>query len=214
MGLTQRQFADKVTTTVKNGGGRLNALLAIASRSLLVDGLANQGQLLWGIYPSSKSANDDTDTLSDFTHRLRTTVSRVRIARRGCPLFIRHTAAAKRSAGAGGDRTNPAGQIETLHLNPEYRRNVAGRHVVVIDDCATYGVSFGVAAAFLRKAGAQSVLGVALGKFGNQLSHYEITISTDPFAPVVAGGYVVNGITKFAGTTSAQSQQILVQLIP
>ena len=60
------------------------------------------------------------------------------------------------------------------------RRRVAGRHVIVVDDVTTYGVSFGVAAAFLANAGAKSIQGVALGKFGNQLRYYEIDLIGDP----------------------------------
>ena len=75
--------------------------------------------------------------------------------------------------------------------------------MIVVDDCTTYGVSFGVAAAFLRKAGAASVTGVALGKFGNQLRYYEIDIKTDPFQPVVAGGFNVAAPAWFPGATVA-----------
>lgn len=167
-------------------------------------------------YPLSSSDNSDADTLSDFTHRLRTTVSRVRFSKRGEPLFIRHSPSPKRSAGGSGDRTDPTGQLLTLHLNPYYKESnrLVGKNVVVVDDCTTYGVSFGVAAAFLRKAGAASVTGVALGKFGNQLRHYEIDILTDPFAPVVAGGFTIVSSGWLAGATNAVSQQVLHALIP
>ncbi|MHB9704099.1 phosphoribosyltransferase [Alcaligenes aquatilis] len=214
--ITQQEFAKRLTNTVKNGGARLNALLAVTARSLLIDGADTVKNLVWGVYPSSRSANDDSDTLCDFTHRLRTTVSRVRYAERGEPLFIRHTPSARRSEGGGGDRTDPSGQIETIHLNPRYSTSnqLRGKHVIVVDDCTTYGVSFGVAAAFLRKAGAVSVMGLALGKFGNQLRHYDIEILTDPFLPVVRGGYVVRSNTFFNGETNQVTQQVLQTLIP
>lgn len=213
--VTQQAFARRLTNTVKDGGARLNALLAVTARSLLMDGADTVKNLVWGVYPSSSSANDDSDTLCDFTHRLRTTVSRVRYAERGEPLFVRHTPSAKRSAGGGGDRTDPSGQIQTIHLNPRYNtgNQLRGKHVIVVDDCTTYGVSFGVAAAFLRKAGAASVTGLALGKFGNQLRQYEIDILTDPFAPVVAGGYAVRSLAPLNGTTNPVSQQVLQTLI-
>lgn len=214
--ITQQEFARRLTSTVKNGGARLNALLAITARSLLMDGTDAVKDLVWGVYPSSASGNDDGDTLCDFTHRLRTTVSRVQFSKRGQPLFIRHTASHKRSGGGGGDRTDPTGQVQTIHLNPFYRESnrLVGKHVVVVDDCTTYGVSFGVAAAFLRKAGAKAVSGVALGKFGNQLRHYEIDILTDPFAPVVAGGFSVASSDWLRGTNNPVSQQVLQGLIP
>ncbi len=84
----------------------------------------------------------------------------------------------------------------------------------MIDDVTTYGVSFGVAAAFLRKAGAASVTGVGLGKFGNQLRYYEIDVNTDPYKPVVAGGFTVGAPAWMPGATSAVAQQVLLTLIP
>lgn len=210
----QQAFAQRLTSTVKNGGGRLNALLALTARSLLIDGTDQVNDLIWGVYPSSSSANDDSDVLSDFTHRLRTTVSRVRYARRGEPLFIRHTPSIKRSrAGGSVDRTDPSGQIVSLHLNPVYRKNISGRHVIVVDDCTTYGVSFGVAAAFLNKAGAASVTGIALGKFGNTLRYYDINILTDPFAPVAASGFQVTRNAGWQGLTNHVSQAVLSTLL-
>lgn len=212
--MTQQDFARRLTNTVKNGGTRLTALLAITARSLLMDDMHKVKDLAWGVYPSSGSRNEDQDTLCDFTHRLRTTVSRVRLSRRGAPLFLRHKPSSKRSAGGGGDRTDPTEQVLSLHLNPDYRKNLANRHVVVVDDCTTYGLSFGVAAAFLKKAGAASVTGVALGKFGNQLRHYEIDILTDPFEPVHSDGFTLVSSGSLPGTTNAFSQAALHALIP
>jgi hypothetical protein len=212
--MSQQEFASRVTATVKNGGTRLTALLAITARSLLMDGTHAIKDLVWGVYPSSGSDNDDEDTLCDFTHRLRTTVSKVRYSKRGEPLFIRHKASSKRSAGGGGNRTDPTEQVLSLHLNPVYRKGLAGKNVIVVDDCTTYGLSFGVAAAFLLKAGAASVTGVALGKFGNQLRHYEIDILTDPFDPVHSDGFKLVSSGSLPGTTNAFSQAALHALIP
>lgn len=212
----QQEFARRLTNTVKNGGARLNALLAVTARSLLMDGMDAVKNLVWGVYPSSCSSNDDADILCDFAHRLRTTVSRVHYAERGEPLFIRHTPSVKRSAGgAGGDRTDPSGQIESIHLNPRYKagNRLRNKHVIVVDDCTTYGVSFGVAAAFMRKAGAASVTGVALGKFGNQLRQFDIDILTDPFAPVADRRYVIKSSGSLHGASNPASQLALQTLI-
>jgi hypothetical protein len=213
--IDQQVLARKLTDTVKNGGSRLNALLTVTARSLLMDGVGAQDNLLWGVYPSSDSDNDDTEILSDFTHRLRTTVSRVRFAKKGEPLFIRHTPSIKRST-QGGVRTDPENQIITTHLNPFYyqKGRLIGRHVIVIDDCTTYGVSFGVAAALLYKAGAASVVGVALGKFGDQLRSFDIEIHTNPFAPIPMGGYSHITPRWLREETSASTQQTLQTLIP
>jgi hypothetical protein len=177
-------------------------------------GINNAENLLWGVYPSSNSDNLDDEVLSDFTHRLRTTVSRVHYSKRGAPLFIRHTPSVKRSKGGGGDRTDPSGQILTIHLNPFYRGKLKGKNVVVVDDCTTYGVSFGVAAAFLLSAGAASVTGIALGKFGNQLRQYKISIKTDPFAPVATGGFLIEPTEWLHGIVNKNTQQNLLGLIP
>jgi hypoxanthine-guanine phosphoribosyltransferase len=94
-------------------------------------------------------------------------------------------------------------------LRPERLRQVRDKHVVVIDDCTTYGVSFGIAAAFLSKAGAASVTGVALGKFGDRLQYHKIDIDSDPFAPVVKGGFTAAAPAGFPGTNNNAAQQVL-----
>jgi hypothetical protein len=209
----QTVFAEQVKNTVKGGGSRLAALAAVTSRSLLMDGMDKTGQV-WGIFPSSGCHNNDSDVLSDFSHRIRTTVTRVRYAERGTPLFIRHAPSSKRSAGGSTDRTDPTEQIMTMQLNPFYAgTRLRGKSVVVIDDCTTYGVSFGVAAALLRKAGAASVTGIALGKFGNQLRHYGIDILSDPFKPIPKNKFKLNSIEFFAGHTNGTTQHALQSLI-
>lgn len=214
-GMTQQVLAKQLTDTVKKGGNKLNALLAITARSLLQDGMWKMEKLVWGVYPSSNSANNDTEILSDFTHRLRTTVSKVRFASKEEPLFIRHKPSIKRSTNGTVDRTDPTDQILTIHLNPYYSENnrLKGKNIVVVDDCTTYGVSFGVAYAFLLKAGAASVTGVALGKFGNQLRDYDIKINSNPFAPVINGGFIfkVNGWLN--GTTCNTTKLTLQNII-
>lgn len=211
----QEQFSKKVVVTIKGGGARLQALLVVAARSLLMSAIATQNNLMWGVYPSSTStsANADTETLSDFSHRLRTVVSRVTFAKRNAPLFIRHAASIKRSSGKATNRIDPANQIETLHLNPVYKGKVAGRNVVLLDDCTTYGTSFGVASAYLRKAGAASVSCLALGKFGDQLHYYDIDIKTDPFAPVTKQQYTVLNTCYFGGSHNHAAQLALRGLI-
>ncbi|HCU0831860.1 hypothetical protein OLM64_07485 [Pseudomonas aeruginosa] len=208
----QAIFARKVTNTVKNGGARLTALLAVTCRSMMIDQVLT-GRLFWGVYPSSSSANNDSEVLSDFVQRLRTSASNVHFARRGEPLFIRHTKSIKRSTAVLGDRADPRNQIETLHLNPAYRKQLKGRNVLVIDDCTTYGVSFAVAAAFLYAAGASHVVGIALGKFGNRLSHTTIEILSDPFQIVGRTEYRVISTQDFRSRTDSHAQAVLQALI-
>lgn len=210
----QQRFSAQLTDTIKHGGVKLNIILTILARSILSTGINNSTEnLVWGVYPSSNSCNDDTDTLSDFTHRLRTTVSRVRYCKRGEPLFIRHTPSPKRSLGQGGDRTDPTSQITTMHLNPYYKSNkLTGKHVIVVDDCTTYGLSFGVVAAFLQKAGVAKITCIALGKFGNQMKYYDISILSDPFAPVTSSEFEVKSKNNFGGQSSNSTQQTILTI--
>ncbi|MGV3526554.1 MAG: phosphoribosyltransferase [Candidatus Sericytochromatia bacterium] len=209
----QERFARAITTTVKQGGVRLNALLAITARSLLADGLATEKNLLWGVYPSSSSDNKDKEVLSDFTHRLRTTTCRSKFATRDNPLFIRHKASSKRSKSSVVNRMCPREQIESLHLNPAYKGKLRGRKAIIIDDCTTYGVSFCVARALLLRAGVSSVTGLALGKFGNQLYHFDINIVSDPFAPIGSDGYNVGGNVHLPGRISPEVQSKLLGIL-
>lgn len=211
---SQKAFASKLTSTVKSGGPKLTALSLLASRSLLKDGIYDAESLLWGVYPSSKAVIGDAEVLSDFTHSLRTTVSLARFAKREEPLFIRHTPSEKRSLNRGADRTDPVDQVTTLHLNPFYKTRLRNRNVVVVDDCTTWGLSFGVAAAFLKAGGAASVTGLALGKFGNTMKSYDILIKSDPFSPVQAHQFTHEQCQHFGGATDPRAQQALIRLMP
>lgn len=46
-----------------------------------------------------------------------------------------------------------------MHLNPFYKdhQRLVGKNVIVVDDCTTYGVSFGVASALLRAGSNKSL---------------------------------------------------------
>lgn len=216
-GVTQAQFGTKVSHTVKNGGPRLNALLAIASRSILMEQSIcnNISNLIWSVYPSSNSSNADDEVLSDFTHRLRTTVSRVRFSKRGEPLFKRHKPSLKRSGGKVNNREDPTDQLTTLHLNPVYKGKLHGRHAIVVDDCTTHGTSFAVASALLKKAGVSQVTCIALGKFGSQTKAYGISITGDPFRPLGLNDFdISSGWSAMAGKTNAQIQPSLHVMIP
>ncbi|MEX1826883.1 hypothetical protein [Luteibacter sp. CQ10] len=208
----QQQFAARITHAAKQGGVGLNPLLAVAVRSLMGDQVHTVRNQFWGVYPSSSSNNTDQEVLSDFSHRLRTTLGRYQMARRDTPLFIRHHPSTKRSKAPGANREDPTEQIRTIHLNPVYEGSVHGRHVYVIDDCTTYGLSFGVAAAFLRKAGAASVTGIALGKFGNRLSRFDIELKSDPFRPV--NDFAFRGHHTFGNPGDVTAQQDLRSLLP
>lgn len=214
-GLEQERFGGLVTDAVKHATPRLNGLLAVAAGTLVRSGVIHEGDLLWGAYPSSKSTNEEEEAMCDFTHRLRTSLSRVWFAKREVPLFWRHQPAPKRSAGEGGDREDPTSEVESLHLNPYYRKGkrLRGRNVILLDDCTTYGVSMGVAAGFLRKAGALSVTCLAVGKFGRRLGCYDVKVNSSPFRPVEAGNWSVEHRTWTEESESGTDQATLRRLL-
>lgn len=51
-----------------------------------------------------------------------------------------------------GDRLDPTNQLLTIHLNPLYKASIKDKHVIVVDDCTTYGISFAVAASSFDKS--------------------------------------------------------------
>ena len=119
------------------------------------------------------------------------------------PLFIRHTRTKPRHTNTAEDRTNPDSQLRTINLNPFYKGKLKGQRVVVLDDYLTYGVSFSVAAAFLRQAGVAKVIGVSMGKFGNCARRYTINIHDDPFAPITK--WDVSGSVAMVGDVEREA---------
>ena len=158
----------------------------------------------WGWYPSSESSNsvmEDFATLARQTFKKRT---------RG-PIFIRHRPTQKRHTQRGGDRSDPSRQLETIHINPEYEGRLKGEAVVILDDYLTYGLSFGVANAMLRKAGATDVICVAMGKFGNRAHLYNIDISGDVFKPLSKNDSRLIRIDSLPGEVEEKAQLQFVE---
>jgi hypothetical protein len=154
---------------------------------------------IWAHYPSSNSKNSKSEPMWEFAELARETFKCLTNG----PLLLRHKPSPKRHTG-GGDRNDPTSQLATVHLNPSYRDRIPGSTVIVLDDYLTYGVSFGVSAALLKRAGAQRVACVAMGKFGDTANDYSITIHDDDvFAPLHNYEYTYHGLQ---GTYEAQAQ--------
>lgn len=154
----------------------------------------------WGFYPASDSTNKEEETIASYCELARISFKK----RTYGPLFIRHQPAEKRHI-SGGLRTDPSSQIETIHINPKYKDRIYGKVVCVLDDYFTYGVSFGVSHALLKKAGASRVICVAMGKFGNCANLYDIDIQTDNvFEPITL--YRCGSYTPISGTIVNQAQ--------
>ena len=154
---------------------------------------------VWSYYPSSDSKNTGQEIMTEFSELARTTFGK----RNKGPLIIRHKASMKRHL-SGGDRNDPRSQLDTIHLNPDYRGKLSGKTVVVMDDYLTRGVSFGVAASLLKVAGAAKVIGVSMGKFGNASNIYNIELQCDPFSPL--GKYRVISRNSMTGTYAADAK--------
>lgn len=156
----------------------------------------------WACYPGSDSSNDGTEVMDDFVNLARETFKR----RTRGPIFIRHTPAAKRHLQQRGeDRTDPSSQIGTICINPEYRGKLEGTTVAVLDDYLTYGVSFGVASALLRKAGVERILAVSMGKFGAQARFYNIEVQQhDVYKPIT--NFESSGNSPMGGHHESQAQ--------
>jgi hypothetical protein len=160
---------------------------------------------VWSYYPSSDSANDGSEVMAGFCTHARTIFKK----RTDGPLFIRHKPVGKRHHG-NTDRLDPSDQLDSIHLNPAYERKIKGKVVAVLDDYLTYGVSFGVSAALLKKAGAKKVIAVAMGKYGNVAHLYDIEIkSKSVFAPI--SEYTVKSTTRMAGACMDEAKAELLK---
>jgi predicted amidophosphoribosyltransferase len=174
-----KRLAERLQSCLKNG----QPIYKNAFRLHLLSSLYSTGGFksadVWSYYPSSDSKNSGQEIMTEFSELARTTFGK----RNKGPLVIRHKPSVKRHM-SGGDRNDPRSQLDTIHLNPEYRDKLAGKTVVIMDDYLTRGVSFGVSASLLQKAGAAKMIGVSMGKFGNASNVYSIEIQGDPFAPL------------------------------
>lgn len=209
------EFLKCITDIIKNNKSytfydnnlNINSILALTSISILKNFSSDFKNLIFGVYPSSNSDNSDNETLSDFTHKLRSIVSNVQYCKKGEPLFIRHKPSLKRSNKYTNlDRTDPTEQINSIHINPFYKDKIKNKHVFVIDDCTTYGVSLSVSYALLKKAGAEKVTGITLGKFGDRLEFYDIEILSNPYEPINC--FKCNGKSFFDSITFTSNQNI------
>ena len=176
-----KRIAQQVQNCLKsdNDYRKQEFITALASSCYATPAFADSD--LWAYYPSSSSANDGSELMVPFVELGRTTF---KCRKKAVPLFIRHKATSSRHSGPQEGREDPRSQIESIHIHPEYRGEIDGKTVVVMDDFMNYGTSFCVSAAFLRKAGAKKVLAVAFGKFPRSFTLQEIEILTSPYSPV------------------------------
>jgi hypothetical protein len=197
--LQLKRLVERLQTCLKNGqpiyknAFRLHVLSSLYATDIF------KSADVWSYYPASDSKNTGQDIMAEFSELARTTFGK----RNKYPLVIRHKPSVKRHL-SGGDRNDPRSQLDTVHLNPEYRDKLTGKNVVVMDDYLTRGVSFGTAASLLRRAGAAKVIGVSMGKFGNVAHVYDIDVQGDPFAPLKK--YKVNSMSAMNGSYTVDAK--------
>ncbi len=183
-GLTQR-----IKENLKEGTNSYHNVF----RFILVSSILKTTDLLdvnyWGFYPSSKSKPWTDEIIYKYYEYAK--FASCNTGKKE-PLFIRTKNAPKRSLGEVANRLDPNNQLDTLVLNPYYKGKLRDKKVAVIDDFTTNGTSFWVAYSLLKRAGAKSVRGIAMGKFGCKLQKYQIDLSSrNPFAhPLIRADYL------------------------
>lgn len=102
-------------------------------------------------------------------------------------LIIRHRPAIKSAFARHKNQVvDINNQLQTIHLNPEYRSKLNGKRVIVIDDFTTRGFGFETARNLLYNAGASEVISVSVGKYGARTNIFTLRsgIVFDSFAPL------------------------------
>jgi hypothetical protein len=129
------QLIGKLQNCLKSGAKDLKGGFHLHALSSLYVTAGFEKAKRWSYYPSSASTNQGQEVMASFSNR-----ARVMFKCQGKePLFVRHTPSVQRHRlGAGGERTNPKSQIESVYLHPYYKNKLKGAHVVVMDDYLTY----------------------------------------------------------------------------
>lgn len=147
--------------------------------SIYLEGLHFQGggSPIWCMYPSSKA---------DYTSALDTCVGMVARLFRDAywqNLIQRHTIVASSSSDRVRKIYPPMDrQLQSIHLNPNYRDRLNRRSVIVLDDFTTYSHAFETARLYLQNAGVQDVICIAIGKYpqrGNYPGIYLMRTNAD-----------------------------------
>lgn len=101
-------------------------------------------------------------------------------------LLIRHRPAQKAAfARHGGEDPGFLNQANTLRLNAEHQKAVAGKRIVVLDDFCTRGHSFECARHLLERGGAAKVTCLSVGRYGTRYTAQapRLGLSWNPWQP-------------------------------
>lgn len=129
----------------------------------------------WGIAPSS-GVNLNADMLN-FKDRARY-MMKSKSSKANDNLIYRHTAVDKSHTKSSDVREKIGAELhfDSIHLSPNY--NLKGKNICIFDDYLTHGNTFEAIRNLLRKAGANKIIFVSLGRFRKPhyiYQHYEIT---------------------------------------
>lgn len=186
-----KKMNDEFSAYLKNGAHKYKDLFRTyfaVSTYYIFKALQNVNY--WGVYPSSGTAlNQDLEYFKEHARKLYK-------CRAKEPILIRQTQAEKRHSMSKGQRLQNGckEQLETIIINPHYRRKLNGATVCIIDDFTTYGTSCETTRHLLEAAGVAKLIFITMGKFGKEYHKFEYDLQ-----PLPNGLY--NGLTcKFIGS--------------
>lgn len=135
---------------------------------------------IWGIAPSSGlSLNED---MLKFKDKARFMMKKM-YTRENENLFKRHKAILKSHSLSASIRESKGASrhLGTIYLNPEYK--VKGKNICIFDDYLTHGNTFEAMRNILRKAGANKIIFVSLGRFKRNYIYQNFNIDGDVTIP-------------------------------
>lgn len=105
-------------------------------------------------------------------------------------LFLRHTKVRKSHETSAQLRMSEGATVHlgSIYINESYKKGktgskLAGKNVCVFDDYLTHGNSFEALRNMLKKAGAEKIIFVSLGRFKRDYIYQDYTIEGDVFSP-------------------------------
>lgn len=134
----------------------------------------------WGIAPSS-GVNLNANMLK-FKDRARC-MMKSQMSRKNDNLIYRHTAVDKSHTKDNKLREKIGAELHfaSIHLSPNY--DVRGKNICIFDDYLTHGNTFEAIRNLLRKAGANKIIFVSLGRFGRPYIYQDYEITGDVYTP-------------------------------
>lgn len=173
-----REFYDDFKACLKDGDGKyLHAFTSF----ILVSSYRIMAELskihYWGTYPSSDGA------INDEMEHIKKKARQSYAVKTDKPIFIRQSKSVERHKQDNEYREKDwcDSQLGSIILNPYYKYKIEGKNVCIIDDFTRYGSSCETARILLEEAGADKIIFIALGKFGNDYYKYSYKITGDVF---------------------------------